>query len=193
MKCFYYIKYIAHYKKPSFKSMCDQERYTKGKRVNYKSLLRKEEQKLKRLQKEQERLARVPSCRLGKNDKKQMARTNIILDEERIQEASTTEKPQQNRVVLRKQKRKQGHRDLATTRIQVTEHLPDLEEEEFDELNSWNRNLNWYLEQIDKEQRKIKRAWKAAEYEMEEEKKSAKYYQYLQLITARRRNLQYCF
>ena len=172
--------------------MYDQDRYTKGKRVNIKSALRKEQQKIKRLQKEQERLARVPSCRLGKNDKKQTARTNIILDEERIQEASTTEKPQQNRVVLRKQKRKQGHRDLATTRIQVTEHLPDLEEEEFDELNSWNRNLNWYLEEMDKEQRKIKRAWKAAEYEMEEEKKSAKYYQYLQLITARR-NLRYCF
>ena len=172
--------------------MCDQDRYTKGKRVNYKSLLRKEEQKLKRLQKEQERLARAPSCRLGKNDKKQTARTNIILDEERIQEASATEKPQQKRVVLRKQKRKQGHRDLATTRIQVTEHLPDLDEQEFDELNSWNRNLNWYLEEMDKEQRKIKRARKAAEYEMEEEKKSAKYYQYLQLITARR-NLLYCF
>jgi hypothetical protein len=173
--------------------MCDQDKYTKGKRVNYKSLLRKEEQKLKRLQKEQERLARAPSCRLGKNDKKQTARTNIILDEERIQEASATEKPQHNRVVLRKQKRKLSHRDLATTRSQVTEHLPDLEEQEFQELTVWSRNLNWYLEQIDKEQRKIKRAWKAAEYEMEEEKKSAKYYQYLQLITARRRNLRYCF
>ena len=31
--------------------MADQDRYTKGKRVNYKELRRKEEAKLKRLQK----------------------------------------------------------------------------------------------------------------------------------------------
>ena len=36
--------------------MCDQDRYTKRKRVNIKSILRKEQQKIKRLQKEQERL-----------------------------------------------------------------------------------------------------------------------------------------
>lgn len=172
--------------------MCDQDRYTKGKRVNYKSLLRKEEQKLKRLQKEQERLARAPSCRLGKNDKKQTARTNIILDEERIQDATASEKPQQKRVVLRKQKRKLSHRDLATTRIQLSEHLPDLEEEEMiDDLTTWSKNIIWFSEEIDQELRKIKRAWKAFEDEKNEEKKSDKYYQYVGVITARKRNLRY--
>ena len=163
--------------------MADQDRYTKGKRVNYKELRRKEEAKLKRLQKEQERLARVPSCRLGKNDKKQTARTNIILDEERTCDTMPSEKqPQQKRVVLRKQKRKPSHRDLNATRSQVSDHLPDLDEEEFDELTTWSKNIIWYSEEIDMERRKLCRAWQAAIYEMEEEKTSKKWYEWLKIL-----------
>jgi hypothetical protein len=167
--------------------MDNQDKYTKGKRVNYKSLLRKEEQKLKRLQKEQERLARAPSCRLGKNDKKQTSRTNIILDEqiERIQEASETENPQQKRVVLRKQKRKQGHRDLNASRSQVSEHLSDLEEHEWYELSCWSKNIIWRSQEIDKEERKTRWVYQLAIDEMNEQKKSDKWYAYLALLTTR--------
>jgi hypothetical protein len=165
--------------------MADQDRYTKTQRVNYKSLIRKEGQKLKRLQKEQERLARAPSCRLGKNDKKQTARTNIILDEERIQEATSTENPQQKRVILRKQKRKQGHRDLATTRSQVSDHLSDLEEDEWYELSCWSKNIIWRSQEIDKEERKTRWVYQVAIDEMNEQKKSDKWYEYLALLTTR--------
>jgi hypothetical protein len=168
--------------------MCDQDRYTKGKRVNYKELRNKEEAKLKRLRKEQERLARAPSCRLGKNDKKQTARTNIILDEqiERIQEATATDKQnatdKQKRVVLRKQKRKESHRDLTTTRIQVSDHLPDLDEEEFDDLTTWSKNISWFSEEIEMERHKLMRSWQGAIYEMEEEKSSEKWYEWLKIL-----------
>jgi len=161
--------------------MYDQDRYTKGKRVNYKELRRKEEAKLKRLQKEQERFARAPSCRLGKNDKKQIARTNIILDEERIQDATATEKPQQKRVILRKQKRKLSHRELATTRIQLSEHLPDLDEEEIDDLTTWSKNIIWFSQEIDMERRKLMAAWQAAMDEMTRGNTSEKWYEYLNL------------
>jgi hypothetical protein len=180
--------------------MCDQDRYTKGKRVNYKELRNKEEAKLKRLRKEQERLARAPSCRLGKNDKKQTARTNIILDEqiERIQEATATDKQnatdkpnaadkqnatdKQKRVVLRKQKRKESHRDLTTTRIQVSDHLPDLDEEEFDDLTTWSKNISWFSEEIEMERHKLVQSWQGAIYEMEEEKSSEKWCEWLKIL-----------
>jgi len=168
--------------------MTDQDRYTKGKRVNYKELRNKEEAKLKRLRKELERLARAPSCRLGKNDKKQTARTNIILDEqiERIQEATATDKQnatdKQKRVVLRKQKRKESHRDLTTTRIQVSDHLPDLDEEEFDDLTTWSKNISWFSEEIEMERHKLMRSWQGAIYEMEEEKSSEKWYEWLKIL-----------
>jgi len=162
--------------------MTDQDRYTKGKRVNYKELRRKEEATLKRLQKEQERLARAPSCRLGKNDKKQTARTNIILDEERTYEEMPSEKPQQKRVVLRKQKRKPSHRDMTTTRSQVADHLPDLKEEEFEDETSWNKNIIWCSEEIDMERRKLCRAWQVALYEMEEGKTDEKWYEWLKIL-----------
>jgi hypothetical protein len=165
--------------------MFDEDRYSKKTRINFRSIRRKEEQTVKRLKKEQERLARAPSCRLGKNDKKQTARTNIILDEERIQEATSTEKPHQKRVILSKQKRKQGHRDLNATRIQLSDHLPDLEEHEFDELSYWSKNIIWRSQEIDKEERNIRWAYQVAIDEMNEQKKSDKWYCYLNLLSAR--------
>ena len=173
--------------------MFDEDRYSKNTRINFRSIRRKEEQTVKRLQKEQERLARAPSCRLGKNDKKQTARTNIILDEERIQEATSTEKPQQKRVILRKQKRKQGHRDLNATRIEQTDHLTDLEEDEWYELSCWSKNIIWRSQEIDKEERKTRWVYQVAIDEMNEQKKSDKWYEYLHLLTARNMylNLKY--
>ena len=161
--------------------MFDEDRYSKNTRINFRNIRRKEEAKLKRLEKEQERLARAPSCRLGKNNKKQTARTNIILDEERIQEAIATENPQQKRVVLRKQKRKPGHRGLTTTRIQVSDHLPDLDEEEIDDLTTWSKNIIWFSEEIDMERRKLMGAWQAAMDEMRRGKTSEKWYEYLKI------------
>lgn len=164
-----------------------QDKYTKGKRVNYKSLLRKEEQKQKRLQKEQERLARAPSCRLSKNDKKQTARTNIILDEERIQEASSTEKPQQKRLVLRKQKRKQGHRNVNASRIEQTDHLEGFEEDKFDELSYWSNIIIWRCQEINKEEHNLTWSYQLAIDEMNERKKCNKWYAYLDHSTRRKK------
>jgi len=105
-----------------------EEQYTKSTRVNRKENALKEDAKLKRLQKEQERSNRASSCRLGKNQKKQIARTNIILDEqiERTDELEELPPREQSvRIILRRQRRKQGHRDRNATRIEQTEHFQE--------------------------------------------------------------------
>ena len=115
-----------------------EEEYTKRTRVNRKRNARKEHAKNKRLQKEQERTSRPSSCRLGKNQKKLIARTNIILDE---QNQTTDEEPtsQSHRIILRRQHRKQSHRPAEKTRISETSHLHDLEDD--DDGYDWGRMM----------------------------------------------------
>jgi hypothetical protein len=113
--------------------MQDEDRYTKVHRVNRKKLVRKEDAKVKKLQKEQERTSRPHSFRLGKNAKKQSARTNIILDQTREDSIPTAERPHQNRVILRRQLRKPSHRDPIHTRMEETEHLESLDIDPRDE------------------------------------------------------------
>jgi hypothetical protein len=164
---FYCILLITHLPVTNIKNainMYDQDRYTKGKRVNIKSALRKEQQKIKRLQKEQERLARAPSCRLGKVEKKQTARTNIILDEqiENIRPSTATEKPVQKRVVLSKQKRKQGHRPNKTYIEQIDciegEHPIQSEDSYYDDGFWWGRYMAELSDQAHKERRQREKA-----------------------------------
>ena len=149
-------------------SMYDEDRYTKGKRVNNNSIFRKEKQKMKKLQKEQERLSRTPSCRLGKEEKKQTARRNIILDMriEKSQPSTAIEKPFQKRVVLSKQKRKEGHRDLTRTRIEQTDHLEGLDPEQFNDIHyddgfSWGRYMAEISDEAHKKRRQRERLAKS--------------------------------
>ena len=120
--------------------MFDQDRYTKGKRVNFKNILRKEEAKMKRLQKEQERASRPPSCRLSKEVKKLIARQNIVLDQPTIVAENEEQNHNQTRVVLRKQKRKQGHR----SHILMMDELEDSPKDD-DETTIW---LTKYIESM---------------------------------------------
>lgn len=104
-----------------------EEQYTKSTRINRKRNALKEDAKIKRLQKEQERANRPSSCRLGKNQKKQTARKNIILDEQIERTEELEEPPHSDRIILRRQRRKQSHRPAEKTRISETSHLHDLE------------------------------------------------------------------
>ena len=138
-----------------------EEQYTKSTRVNRKGNALKEHAKMKRLQKEQERTSRPSSCRIGKNQKKQIARTNIILDEQNERTEQLEELPpreQSVRTVLRRQRRKQGHRDRNATRIEQTEHLEGVDptqsnDEFYDNGFSWGRWMMEISEQAHKERR----------------------------------------
>jgi hypothetical protein len=106
-----------------------EEEYTKTPRVNRKRNAYKKHAKNKRLQKEQQRTSRPSSCRLGKNQKKLIARTNIILDEQnQITDQEATAQISSRPIILRRQRRKQSHRPVEKTRISETSYLHDLEE-----------------------------------------------------------------
>jgi hypothetical protein len=145
--------------------MQDEDRYTKVRRVNRKKLVRKEDAKVKKLQKEQERTSRPHSFRLGKNAKKQSARTNIILDQTREEDSTpTAEQAHKSRVILRRQLRKPSHRDPIHTRMEETEHLESLEIDPRDEYPddgfSWGKWMAEISEEAHKERRRRKRAAK---------------------------------
>ena len=86
----------------------------KSNKVTRQQEIRKEEIKRKRLTKQQERMEREPSIRLGKIAKKLTARSAKILDIENGEEESTIASPiigvKQLRLKLARPKRKLGHR-----------------------------------------------------------------------------------
>lgn len=97
----------------------DEERYIKGPRVNRKALKRKAEAKQKRLDKERMRVDRDPSHRLGKNEKKFIARRNIILEETETVEKPVTEEPRKAAKFGRPKRKVSRHLD------KTTDHLED--------------------------------------------------------------------
>lgn len=129
-----------------------EEQYTKGTRVNRKRNALKEDAKMKRLQKEQERISRPSSCRFGKNQKKQIARTNIILDEQnQTTEQEAAAQISSRRTILRRQRRKQSHRPAEKTRTCETSHLDDLEAYDTDDGFSWGTRMAQLSEQAHRE------------------------------------------
>jgi hypothetical protein len=99
----------------------DEERYIKGPRINHKALKRKAEAKQKRLDKARGRIDRAPSCRIGKNEKKFIARRKIILEENEPVEQPVTAEPLV--VKFGRPKRKVSRRlDKATDHLEDDPH-----------------------------------------------------------------------
>ena len=82
--------------------------------------------KIKQLEKEMERRNRGPSNRLGKNAKKQEARRNFVLNDEKlvenVEDIVLGIKP--SRTPLRRLKRKPGHRERRPETIDFMEENP---------------------------------------------------------------------
>jgi hypothetical protein len=83
---------------------------------SFAELENKKNNTIKQLEKEMERRNRLPSCRLGKNAKKQEARRNLVLSYEEaeqhieeVQDIALGIKP--SRIPLGRLKRKPGHRE----------------------------------------------------------------------------------
>ena len=103
--------------------MMHNEEYTRvvSNKVKNNEIKHKEQAKIKRIMKEQERRDREPSCRLGKIMKKITSRSAKILDIEK-EEENEDEKEENEEVMLKigikpirikltRPKRKPGHRD----------------------------------------------------------------------------------
>jgi len=105
----------------------NDERYIKGPRVNRKALKRKAEAKQKRLDKARERIIRDPSHRLGKNEKKFIARRKIILEENEPVEQPVTTEPREASKFGRPKRKVSRHLDKATDHLEDdTDDTPHL-------------------------------------------------------------------
>ena len=147
----------------------DEYRVNTRNKVKREAKNRKEEAKVKSILKEQTRREREPSCRLGKNEKKQVARTSKILECELTLEGDNLVDSQdpiigvkQLRIRLARPRRKPGHRDPNATRVEQTDHLegldpPILNDIHYDDGFNWGRDMTEISDEAHKKRRQIER------------------------------------